>query len=436
MYWNPEAETMSRDQLQDLQLMRLRALLVRLAEGSPFYRNAFARTGLEPGDIKSLDDLALLPFTTKADLRDSYPFGMLAVAKRELIRVHASSGTTGKPTVVAYTRADMSIWAEVMARGMTAMGITADDVVHNATGYGLFTGGLGIGLGAETIGATTVPVSVGFTERQLMLMEDFGATVLCCTPTYAAILAETAAQRRIDVRARMKLRVGLFGAEPWTDALRAQVESWFGLEAFDLYGLSEIIGPGVSVECGAHDGLHIFEDHFLPEIIDPDTAEVLAGGAEGELVLTTLTKHAMPLVRYRTRDRARLLTGSCACGRTLLRMSRVGGRTDDMLIVRGVNVFPSQIEAALLTDIALAPQYLIVVDRDQNGNIEGLEVWVEPSEDAYGRLPLSLAQIEARALDTLRQALGINIRVRVVEPRHIERSQGKANRVVERARVG
>jgi len=436
MYWNPEAETMSRDQLQDLQLMRLRALLVRLAEGSPFYRNAFARTGLEPGDIKSLDDLALLPFTTKADLRDSYPFGMLAVAKRELIRVHASSGTTGKPTVVAYTRADMSIWAEVMARGMTAMGITADDVVHNATGYGLFTGGLGIGLGAETIGATTVPVSVGFTERQLMLMEDFGATVLCCTPTYAAILAETAAQRRIDVRARMKLRVGLFGAEPWTDALRAQVESWFGLEAFDLYGLSEIIGPGVSVECGAHDGLHIFEDHFLPEIIDPDTAEVLAGGAEGELVLTTLTKHAMPLVRYRTRDRARLLTGSCACGRTLLRMSRVGGRTDDMLIVRGVNVFPSQIEAALLTDIALAPQYLIVVDRDQNGNIEGLEVWVEPSEDAYGRLPLSLAQIEARALDTLRQALGINIRVRVVEPRQIERSQGKANRVVERARVG
>jgi len=435
MYWNPEAETMSRDQLQNMQLTRLQALVARLNATSPFYRDVFAQSGFEPRDIRSLDDLALLWFTTKVHLRDSYPFGMLTVPRSKLVRVHASSGTTGKPTVVAYTRADMSVWAEVMARGMTAMGITSGDVVHNACAYGLFTGGLGIGLGAETVGATTVPVSVGFTARQLMLMEDFRATVLCCTPSYAAILAETAAEQRIDLHARMKLRVGVFGAEPWTDALRARVESWFGIEAFDLYGLSEIIGPGVSVECGAHDGLHIFEDHFLPEIIDPDTCEVLPCGAEGELVLTTLTRDAMPLVRYRTRDRARLLSGTCSCGRTLLRMSRVGGRTDDMLIVRGVNVFPSQIEAALLKDGGLAPQYLIIVDRDQDGMVEGLEVWVEPAEEVSGRVPLTFAQLEERALDTLRQVLGIKVRVRVVEPRQIERSQGKAVRVVERNKV-
>jgi len=435
MYWNPEVETMSRDQLRSVQLARVQALLARLNERSPFYRSAFWQTRFEPGDFRSLDDLPLLPFTTKVHLRDSYPFGMLAVPKSELVRVHASSGTTGKPTVVSYTRADMNLWAEVMARGMTAMGITSDDVVHNACAYGLFTGGLGIGLGAETIGATTVPVSVGFTARQLMLMEDFGATVLCCTPSYAAILAETAAEQRIDLHARMKLRVGLFGAEPWTDAMRTQVESWFGIEAFDLYGLSEVIGPGVSVECGAHDGLHIFEDHFLPEIIDPDTGAVLPCDAEGELVLTTLTKHAMPLVRYRTRDRARLLSGTCPCGRTLLRMSRVGGRTDDMLIVRGVNVFPSQIEAALLKVSGLAPQYLIVVDRDPDGIVAGLEVWVEPAEDVHGRLAFTTAQLEASALGTLHQALGINVRVRVVQPRQIERSQGKANRVIERHKV-
>jgi phenylacetate-CoA ligase len=434
MYWNREAETMSRDRLQDLQLARLTALVERVRSSSPFYGKAFAETGFEPGDLRSLDDLAQLPFTTKSDLREVYPFGMLAVPKREVVRLHASSGTTGKPTVVAYSRSDMAMWAEVMARAMTAAGITADDIVHNTAAYGLFTGGLGIGLGAETVGATTVPASAGFSKRHLMLMEDFGATVLCSMPSYALVLAETAAEEHIDLRARMKLRVGIFGAEPWTDAMRREIEMRFGIEAFDVYGLSEVIGPGVSAECLAHDGLHIFEDHFLPEIIDPDTRRVLPHGSDGELVLTTLTKEAMPMIRYRTRDRARLSVDSCTCGRTFVRMSRVAGRTDDMLIVHGVNVFPSQIESALLQVAGVAPQYLIVVDR-KDGIVQRLEVWVEPTEDVHRSGPSARREVEARALERLRQTLGINLHIRMVPPREIERREGKAVRVIEREKL-
>jgi phenylacetate-CoA ligase len=435
MYWNHEAETMGRDLLHELQLTRLRALVKRVSTASPFYKQAFTAAGLAPDDLRSLDDLAHLPFTAKADLRNGYPFGMLAVSKSELVRVHASSGTTGKPTVIGYSRDDMALWAEVMARAMTAAGVGADDVVHNAAMYGLFTGGLGIGLGAETVGATTVPASGGFSKRHLMLMEDFGATVLAATPSYAIVLAETGAEQGIDLRERLRLRVGIFGAEPWTDAMRREIETRFGLEAFDVYGLSEVIGPGVAAECHTHNGLHIFEDHFLPEIIDPDSERVLPVGSEGELVLTTLTKHAMPVIRYRTRDRGRLSIEPCECGRTFVRMSRVRGRTDDMLIVRGVNVFPSQIETALLQVAGLAPQYLIVVDRSDAGIVERLEVWVEPAEDVHHAGAPAIGDVTTRALDSLHQALGINVQVRVVEPHQIERSQGKAARVVDRRTI-
>jgi phenylacetate-CoA ligase len=431
MYWSSDLETMPRDGLRALQLERLQALVERVAATSPHYQKAFAESGVQPGDIQSLDDLSQLPFTTKQDLRDHYPFGMLTVPLEQIVRVHASSGTTGKPTVVGYTRRDLQIWAEVMARTLTAGGVTAQDLVHNAYGHGLFTGGLGFTLGAETVGAATVPVSGGFTRRQLMLMEDFGATVLCCTPSYALVLAETAAGEQIDFRARMKLRAGFFGAEPWTEAMRQEIEARLGLEAFDAYGLSEIIGPGVAVECHAHDGLHIFEDHFLPEVIDPATGERLPDGAEGELVFTTLTKEGMPVIRYRTRDRVRLFSGTCRCGRTLVRMSKVQGRTDDMLIVRGVNVYPSQIEEALLRVSGLAPQYEIQVDR-ANDSLDELEIWVEATEETHRRGACAIQEAQAQALEQVREMLGITVQVQVVAPYQIERSQGKAVRVLDR----
>lgn len=389
---------------------------------------------MRPSDIQSLDDLDKLPFTTKQDLRDHYPFGMFAVPLEQIVRVHASSGTTGKPTVVGYTRRDMELWGEVMARTLRAGDVTTEDVVHNAYGYGLFTGGLGFGLGAETIGAATVPVSGGFTKRQLMLMEDFGATVLCCTPSYALVLAETAEEEGIDFRERMKLRVGFFGAEPWTEAIRREIEARLGLEAFDIYGLSEIIGPGVSVECHEHNGLHIFEDHFLAEIIDPATGERLPYGSEGELVFTTLTKEGMPLIRYRTRDRVRLFVDSCPCGRTLVRMSKVLGRTDDMLIIRGVNVFPSQIEEALLKVEGLAPQYVILIDRPKD-QLDQLEVWVEATEELYRRGEYAVKQVQEQAMEELHEILGLNVQVQVVEPHKIQRSEGKAVRVLDRRQL-
>jgi phenylacetate-CoA ligase len=428
MYWNETEETMGRERLGKLQLERLQKLVTRLARDVPYYRDKLA--GLAPSDLTSIDAIGDLPFTTKDTLREHYPFGLLAVPLEHIVRVHASSGTTGKPTVVAYTRSDMVLWAEVMARTLTAGGVDRTDVVHNAYGYGLFTGGLGFGLGAETVGAATVPVSSGNTLRQLMLLEDFGATVLCATPSYALVLAETAEQEGIAPE-RLRLRAGFFGAEPWTQALREEIEGRLGVEAFDVYGLSEIIGPGVAVECREHVGLHLAEDHFLAEVVDPQTGERLPADKEGELVLTTLTKEGLPLLRYRTRDRVRLTREPCGCGRTLARMSKVVGRTDDMLIVRGVNVFPSQIEAALLRVQGLAPQYLILVDR-QKDQLDDLEVWVEPTAEVEARGEHAVRELSKLAQERLDAALGIHVRLRVVAHREIERSQGKAARVIDR----
>ena len=429
--WNREVECLPRKELQRLQLERLRSLVGRLSRAVPFYEERLTAAGVDAEDVRSHHDLGRLPFTTKSDLREQYPFGLFAVPREEIVRVHASSGTTGKPTVIGYTRCDLSVWSEVMARTLSAATVTASDVVHNAYGYGLFTGGLGIALGAETIGAMTVPVSGGFTKRQLMLMEDFGATVLGSTPSYALVLADAARELGIELRERMKLRVALFGAEPFSEATRREIETRLGVEAFDIYGLSEIIGPGVAVECEEHDGLHIFEDHFLPEIVDPDTGERLGPETEGELVLTTLTKTGMPLLRYRTRDRAKLASEPCRCGRTLVRMSRVLGRTDDMLILRGVNVFPSQIEHALLEIEGLTPHYLILVDRERD-RIEGLEVWVEATEEARRRGDEAVSELRSGTKDHLQQRLGVRIQLQIVEPGRIRRSEGKAVRVFDR----
>ncbi len=425
LMWNREAETMPRDQLQQLQLRRLREVVARASQRIPFYARRLQEAGVSAEGIQSLDDLARIPFTYKTDLRDHYPFGMLAVPLPEVVRIHASSGTTGKPTVGPYTRGDLALWAEVMARTLTAGGVTSQDIVHNAYGYGLFTGGLGFALGAETIGAATVPVSSGLTKRQLMLLEDFGAAVLCCTPSYALVIAEEAEADHIN------LRVGFFGAEPWTEAMREQIEGRLGLKAYDIYGLTEVIGPGVSVECPYHDGLHINEDHFLAEVIEPETGERLPMGSEGELVFTTLTREAAPVLRYRTRDRVRLWAEPCACGRTFARMSKVLGRTDDMFIVKGINVFPTQIEAALLKVPGLAPQYLILVDwpKDQ---LDQLEVWVEASAELWSPGEWRVKEIEKRCNEEMYQMLGIHARVLVTEPKKIERSLGKAVRVMDK----
>jgi phenylacetate-CoA ligase len=422
-------ERLDREALSRLQLERLRLLIARIARDVPFYRERLA--GVSPGDIDSLDALSALPFTHKKTLRDHYPFGLFAVARNRVVRIHASSGTTGKPTVVGYTRSDMALWGEVMARTLRAGGVTEDDVVHNAYGYGLFTGGLGFGHGAETLGVSTVPVSSGNTARQLMLLEDFGATVLCSTPSYALVLAETAEQEGIDVASRLRLRVGFFGAEPWTEAMREELEGRLRLEAFDVYGLSEVIGPGVAVECHEHRGLHIQEDHFLPEVIDPDSGKLIHGDGEGELVFTTLTKEALPLLRYRTRDRVRLTREPCACGRTTARMSKVLGRTDDMLIVRGVNVFPSQIEEALLGVAGVAPQYLILVERGKD-HLDEIEILVEPTPETEKRGEFALKELQRTAQEKVESILGIRARIRIVRGNEIERSQGKAARVIDR----
>jgi phenylacetate-CoA ligase len=342
-----EVETIPPQDMEKLQVERLRACIDRVSKTVPFYREKLSEAGVTADSIRSLEDLARLPFTTKQDLRDNYPFDLVTVPMKEVIRIHASSGTTGKPTVVAYTRNDITLWSDLMARSYAAAGVTEDDVVHNAYGYGLFTGGLGFHYGAERLGATVIPVSGGNTKRQLMIMQDFGTTVLCCTPSYALLIGEVAEEEGIDLR-ELPLKVGIFGAEPWSDGMREEIESNLNIVALNAFGLSEVIGPGVSIECTEKQGMHIFEDHFIPEIIDPDTGERLPDGEMGELVFTCVTKEAMPLIRYRTRDRTCLMRGKCGCGRTTVRMEWVLGRTDDMLIVRGVNVFPSQIEAVLL----------------------------------------------------------------------------------------
>jgi phenylacetate-CoA ligase len=432
--WNPEAETMPRQERAALQGERLRKQAERAYERVPFYHQVFEERGVHPRDILAIQDIERLPFTMKEDFRTTYPYGLFAVSLSEVVRLHASSGTTGKPVVGGYTSADLAMWGEVMARTFAAGGVTADDIFQNFYGYGLFTGGLGAHIGSEVIGATVIPVSGGLTRRQLLLMEDLGATVIAGTPSYTLVVAETAAEEGIDLRSRMKVSAGFFGAEPWTEGMRREIEERFGLEAFDIYGLTEVIGPGVAAECQQHDGLHVNEDHFYPEIIDPETGAQLPDGEVGELVLTCLTREALPLLRYRTRDRVALVHESCACGRTSVRMMRVKGRTDDMLIVRGVNVFPTQIEQVLLARPGLTSNYQIVVDR-QHDQLDEVEVRVEADSDLHKQGGAAIGAIQADVTEDLRQTLGLHVHVLVVEPHHLPRSEGKVKRVVDRRQL-
>jgi phenylacetate-CoA ligase len=425
-------ERLPRAELTALQVARLRALVARAAR-TPLHRERLAGAGVGPDAVRTLDDLRRIPFTTKADFRDTYPLGLLAVPIDEVVRVHASSGTTGKPTVVAYTRGDLDVWTEVMARTLRAGGVGAGDVVQNAYGYGLFTGGLGFHYGAEAVGAAVVPMSGGFTERQLVMLRDLGSTVLCCTPSYALHLAEAieeAGLRPGDLR----LRVGFFGAEPWTEAMRDAIEARLGVMALNIYGLSEVIGPGVGVECPERRGMHVAEDHFLPEVVDPGTLEPVAPGATGELVLTTLTKQGMPVLRYRTRDLTALDPEPCPCGRTLARIGRIVGRSDDMLIIRGVNVYPSQVEHALLQIPELAPHYVLVVRREHT--LDTLEVRVEGQPAAIAAGEDATGALAARVRRCLLDALGLSADVSVLAPKTLERSVGKAKRVLDLRTAG
>ena len=433
MIWNEEYETMPREALEAIQLKRLQGVVERVYATVAPYRKKMDDAGVRPSDIKKLEDLKKLPFTTKDDLRDNYPFGMFAVPLERVVRVHASSGTTGKPTVVGYTKRDIDTWAELMARTLTCAGVHRGDIVHNAYGYGLFTGGLGFHYGAERLGATVIPISGGNTKRQIMIMRDFGSTVLTCTPSYALNIAEVIRESGLDP-SDLKLRVGIFGAEPWSEKMRAEIERQLGIDAIDIYGLSEIIGPGVSVECiEKKEGLHIFEDHFIPEIIDPDTEEVLPHGETGELVFTTLTKEAFPVIRYRTRDITRLITEPCTCGRTLYRMEKIMGRTDDMLIIRGVNVFPSQIEHVLMSIEGVEPHYQIIVDRE--GALDVMEIQVEVSEQIFSDEIKALEGLAKRIEQELKESLAVSCRVRLVEPKTIQRSEGKAKRVIDKRKI-
>lgn len=429
MIWNPTFECMSREEMRQCQSRRLTAMVERIYHNVPFYRNKMQEAGIHPEDIQSVDDLSKLPFTTKHDLRDNYPYGLFAVPMSEIVRVHASSGTTGKATVVGYTRKDLSTWSEVVARTLTSAGAHKHDVVHIAYGYGLFTGGLGIHYGSEKIGATVIPVSGGNTQRQLQIMQDFGSTVLACTPSYALYLAEAMDEAKIN-RNDLKLRVGVFGAEPWTENMRREIEAKWKIKAIDIFGLSEVIGPGVSCECNQQNGLHVQEDHFIPEIIDPVTLKPVAPGEEGELVFTTITKEGLPLLRYRTRDLTSLNYEPCKCGRTLVRMHKCTGRSDDMLIIRGVNLFPSQIETVLLNISETKPHYMIIVDRVNN--LDTLEVWVEVEQEFFMDRISEFQNLTRKIQCSLESATGLGVNVKLVEPKTIERSEGKAKRVIDK----
>jgi phenylacetate-CoA ligase len=430
MIYNEEFETMPREALEAIQVRRLQTTAARVYNAVPFYRKRFDDVGVKPDHIRSLDDLRRLPFTYKDDLRDNYPFGMFAVPMDNVVRIHASSGTTGKPTVVGYTARDVQTWAELMARTLMAAGATKNDIVHNAYGYGLFTGGLGFHYGAEKLGASVIPISGGNTRRQVMIMKDFGATVLTCTPSYALHIAEVAEEMGVSFR-DLKFKAGVFGAEPWTEQMRQEIERKLNLKAMDIYGLSEIIGPGVSVECiEAQSGLHVFEDHFIPEIIDPRTEEVLPYGTPGELVFTTITKEAFPVIRYRTRDISILHPEPCRCGRTMVRMGRVQGRSDDMLIIRGVNVFPSQIESVIMETKGVEPHYQLVVERV--ASLDQLTVLVEVNEKLFSDEIKNLQAMGRTLEKNLRETLGVAAEVKLVEPKTIQRSEGKAVRVVDK----
>lgn len=412
-------------QLQSGQLSRM---IQRMYDHVPFYRNRFKEKGIEPGDIGSVDQLKELPFTTKEDLRENYPFGLFTVPQSDVVRIHASSGTTGKPTVVGYTRQDIDIWSEVVARSLAMAGIHSGDTIQVAYGYGPFTGGLGLHYGAERVGATVIPISSGNTRKQLQFMTDFNATVLACTPSYAAHLGESILKEGISPE-DVKLRVGVFGAEPWTNEMRKEIEKLLRIKAYDIYGLSEVIGPGVSMECECQCGSHIFEDHFIPEIIHPETLEVLPDGEIGELVFTTVSKEAMPLLRYRTRDLTRLYREKCACGRTLVRMEKCLGRSDDMLIIRGVNVFPSQVESVLMEMSETSPHYQLIVRRENN--LDTLEVLVEIDEKNWSDSIRELEGIKRRIEQNIKSLLGVSAAIRLVEPHSIERSEGKAKRIID-----
>jgi len=429
MLFDVSNETMPREDLEALQLRRLKSLVEKVYYNVPFYQNRFNEMNLRPEQIRSLDDLKYLPFTEKQDLRNNYPFGLFAVPRDNVVRVHASSGTTGKATVVGYTQRDVNTWAELMARSLMCAGASRRDIVHNAYGYGLFTGGLGMHYGVERLGATILPISGGGTRRQVMLMRDFGSTILCSTPSYALFLYESiiAAGMSID---DLKLHTGIFGAEPWSEKMRAEIESKLRIKALDIYGLSEIMGPGVGMECcDAQDGLHIWEDHFLIEIIDPETGEQLPLGETGELVITTLTKEAQPLIRYRTRDITRIDAVPCRCGRTHRRITRIQGRSDDMLIIRGVNVFPQQIETILLETQGVAPHYQLILTRE--GSLDMLEVKVEVDEKMFSDEIKHLQRIEAKIQKNIKEFLGVTAKVTLSEPRSIERSEGKAKRIID-----
>lgn len=415
--------------LQALQLERLQAVLRRAYERVGLYRSRMQERGIRPEDIRSLRDLSRLPFTVKTDLRDTYPFGLFASPMEEVVRLHASSGTTGKPIVVAYTKEDVEVWTNAMARTLAACGLGPGDVVQNAYGYGLFTGGLGVHYGAEALGATVIPISGGNTDRQILVMKDFGVTAVCCTPSYFVHLMERAGELGVDLSS-LPLRAGVFGAEPWTDSMRRRIEAASRIRAYDIYGLSEITGPGVASECYFQNGLHVFEDHFYPEIVDPATGEPLPEGEEGELVLTTLSKRAMPMLRYRTRDITAFIPEPCACGRTLRRIRRISRRSDDMFIIRGVNVFPSQIEAALLAVEGTLPHYLIELTREKG--LDRMEVQVEVTPEVFSDKIGALETLQARLERELENTLGLRAEVRLVEPQTIQRSQGKAKRLIDR----
>lgn len=431
MIWNETKECMSRDEILNMQSARLKKTVSRVYHKVEFYRKKMQQLGLEPGDIKGMEDLHKLPYTTKEDLRDNYPFGLFAVPQSEVIRLHASSGTTGKATVVGYTRRDIEIWQECVTRVLAMAGIGSNDKIQVAYGYGLFTGGLGLHYGAENLGATVIPMSTGNTQRLITMMEDFEATAIACTPSYLLHIAETLEE--VGKTDKIKLKAAICGAEPWTENMRKEIEAKLNLKAYDIYGLSEILGPGVAADCDAHAGLHVYEDHFIPEVINPETLVPCKEGEVGELVFTTITKEALPLIRYRTKDLTSITYEPCECGRTLARISRFKGRSDDMLIIRGVNVFPSQVEAALLEMGETSPHYILIVDRINN--LDVLEIQVEVEERFFSDEIRKLESLTKKISHVLQTALGLSVKVTLVEPKTIARSQGKAKRVIDKRQL-
>ena len=427
-YWQKE-EVMKLEERRILQGQRLVDVVQRTYNNVPFYNNKMKEIGLEPGDIRGMDDLHKLPFTTKQDLRDNYPYGLFAVPMEEVVRLHASSGTTGRPTVVGYTKNDITMWSDMVARCFNSYGVNKKDIVQIGYGYGLFTGGLGAHYGVERVGATVVPISGGNTKKQIQLIREFKSTVLACTPSYALYIGESMKEMGIDPRST-NLRIGVFGAEPWTKEMREEIEDLLGIKAMNIYGLSEVIGPGVAFDCKERNGLHINEDHFVPEVIDPDTLQQLPEGTEGELVFTCITKEALPLIRYRTRDLTSLTSGLCGCGRTLVRMSRISGRSDDMIIIRGVNVFPSQIESVLLKTEEVSPHYILIVDRINN--LDTLEVCVEAREMITLDNKEYVSKVEKKISSEIFSIIGIRVNIKLVEPNTIERSEGKAKRIIDK----